>query len=333
MSLAAIAEEAPYAEPLAVPEWTLGCFHRRCITFATGVEDTTTRVIWIQSHGLTADLRLPLHRPDVSHRGSLADCAPEERAELARGEGFIARTRWDGEHMSWDTQAAFQPYDKWPEPGRLQRVGTCLIEWAPSGIYVEDWRLQPGSGGLSIGLELISETAKDGIERRRAGGLVIAGDHAILLIGRKTPLPRGRANDLLREAPDLWAGAFDASVAYARLEETRWTTKLAVNPFAEGRALFDEAAFSLGPRPNLVIQKADDPACGWRERLWQVDTALWGQARDGVTPATSQGLAWLVGEADALGLAALTPSPRSSSRGSATDIRCRPRSPGRSALS
>ena len=71
MSLDRLAATRPYAEPLAVPSWTLGCFHRRCITFATGVEDPSTRVIWIQSHGLTADLRLPLVRPEVHARGAL----------------------------------------------------------------------------------------------------------------------------------------------------------------------------------------------------------------------------------------------------------------------
>lgn len=302
MSLAALAQQQPYAEPLAVPEWTLGCFHRRCITFATGVEDTTTRVIWIQSHGLTADLRLPLNRPDVAARGELSACTPEERAELARGEGFIARTSWDGEQMSWDTKAAFQPYDKWPEPGRLQRVGSCLIEWAPSGVYVEDWRLQPGSSGLSIGLELLSETGADGVVAPRAGGLVIAGEHAILLIGRHTPLPRGQARQILAEAPDLWADAFDASVAYARLGEDGWITALAVDPFTQGRPLFEDAAFRPGPQPRLLVQENDDPRLPWRERLWRIDTALAVQTRSVVTPASPEGLSWLAREADALGL-------------------------------
>ena len=302
MSLAAIASRQPYAEPLAVPEWTLGCFHRRCITFATGVEDTTTRVIWIQSHGLTADLRLPLRRPDLSHRGELAACTAEERAELARGEGFIARTRWDGEQMSWDTQAAFQPYDKWPEPGRLERVGRCLIEWAPSGVYVEDWRLQPGSSGLSVGLELVSETSADGVARPRSGGLVIAGSHAILLIGRRGPLPAGRAHEILAASPDLWEDAFDAEVAYARQGAAGWTTELSVDFFKQGLPLFDDGACAPGPQPNLVVQQNDDPRSTWRERLWTVDTALADQTRPSMTPAAPQGLAWLAREADALGL-------------------------------
>lgn len=302
MNLSEFAAAQPYAEPPAVPEWTLGCFHRRCITFATGVEDTSTRVVWIQSHGLTADLRLPARRPDVARHADLAACTPRERAELARGEGFIARTAWDGQKMSWNTLAAFQPYDKWPEPGRLERVGACLVEWAPSGVYVEDWRLQPESSGLSIGLELVSETDVDGATRPRSGGLVVAGRHAILLIARRSPLPECRAHELLGSTPELWNEVFDADVAYARLGPGGWTTELAINPFRQGSPLFDEAAFTPGPQPNLMVQHNVDAQSPWRERLWKVDTALADQARPARTPAGPAGLAWLDREADALGL-------------------------------
>lgn len=302
MSLAALARAQPHAEPLAVPAWTLGCFHRRCITYASGEEDAETRVIWAQSHGLTADLRLPAKRPEVHRREGLAACTPRERAELARGEGFMARTGWDGAQMSWDAFAAFQPYEKWPEPGRLERVGACLIEWAPSGIYVEDWRLQPESSGLSVGLTLVSETGADGVKRPRAGGLVIAGDHAVMLIGRRHPLPPGRAHELLAADPDLWPQVFDASVGYARRGSAGWTTSLAVDPFQEGRRLFDEASFGPGATKGSLRQWSDEPSSDWRERLWTIDTALTDQTRSLWTEASPEGLNWLAREAAALGL-------------------------------
>jgi hypothetical protein len=304
MSLSALARTRPVARPLAVPEWTLGCFHRRCITFATGVEDAATRVVWIQSHGLTADLRLPLHRPDVRARGELAACTADERAQLARGEGFVARTSWDGALMRWDAFAAFQPYDKWPEPGRLERVGACLVEWAPSGVYVEDWRLQPGSDGLCIGLELVSETGADGREGPRSGGLVIAGDHALLLVGRRESLRPGRTHELLAREPELWRTAFDCDVAYGRRDGADWRVALAVDPFREGSVLIADAAFSAGPEPDLLVQEAADAGLPWRRRLWRIDTLLDGQARPFATPATRPSLDWLAAEVDALGLPA-----------------------------
>ena len=314
MSLDLLAATRPYAEPLAVPRWTLGCFHRRCITFATGIEDASTRVIWIQSHGLTGDLRLPLVRPDVRARGALEACTVAERAELARGEGFVARTSWDGALMHWDAFAAFQPYEKWPEPGRLERVGACLVEWAPSGIYVEDWRLQPGGSGLSVGLQLVSETGPDGVSRPRSGGLVIAGDHALMLIGRRTPLPEGRVHEILTADPDLWEDAFDCEVAYAHRRDDGWPIQLAVDPFMEGRDLLGGAIFGADPSPDLLVQRNPGPDVAWRERIWRIDTLRNDLDADAATPVLPVGMDWLIREADALGLSGWSP-PKSASEG------------------
>ena len=314
MSLEILAVTRPYAEPLAAPAWTLGCFHRRCITFATGIEDTSTRVIWVQSHGLTADVRLPLVRPDVRARGALEACTASERAELARGEGFVARTSWDGALMRWDAFAAFQPYEKWPEPGRLERVGSCLVEWAPSGIYVEDWRLQPGASGLSVGLQLVSETGADGVSLPRTGGLVIAGDHAVMLIGRRAPLPEGRVHEILTAEPGLWEDAFDCEVAYAQRRDGGWSIQLAVDPFMEGRDLLGGAVFGADPSPDLLVQRNPGPEGAWRERIWRIDTLRADLDAGAATPALPEGMDWLTREADALGLAGQSP-PRSASAG------------------
>lgn len=314
MSLEILAVTRPYAEPLAAPAWTLGCFHRRCITFATGIEDTSTRVIWVQSHGLTADLRLPLVRPDVRARGALQACTASERAELARGEGFVAHTSWDGALMRWDAFAAFQPYEKWPEPGRLERVGSCLVEWAPSGIYVEDWRLQPGASGLSVGLQLVSETGADGVSRPRTGGLVIAGDHAVMLIGRRAPLPEGRVHEILTAEPGLWEDAFDCEVAYAQRRDGGWSIQLAVDPFMEGRDLLGGAVFGADPSPDLLVQRNPGPEGAWRERIWRIDTLRADLDAGAATPALPEGMDWLTREADALGLAGRSP-PRNASAG------------------
>jgi hypothetical protein len=314
MSLDLLATTHPHAGALAVPPWTLGCFHRRCITFATGVEDASTRVIWVQSHGLTADLRLPLVRPDVRARGDLAACTAAERAEIARGEGFMAYTSWDGALMHWDAFAAFQPYEKWPEPGRLERVGACLVEWAPSGIYVEDWRLQPGASGLSVGLQLVSETGADGASRPRTGGLVIAGDHALTLIGRRSPLPEGRVHEILAADPGLWEDAFDCEVAYAQRRDGAWPIQLAVDPFMEGRDLLEGSVFEPGPGGDHLVQRNPHPGAPWRERLWRIDTLRADLDAGAATSAAPEGAAWLRREADALGVAGPSP-PRTASAG------------------
>jgi hypothetical protein len=296
MRLEELARAAPFARPLAVPAWTLGCFHRRSITYANGAEDAATRVIWIQSHGLTGDLRIPAQRPDLNGRVSIAECMPEQRVKLAKGEGGVADTAFADGRMSWGNWAAFQPYDKWPEPGELRRIGPALIEFAPSGIYVEDWRLQPGSAGLRVGLRLVSETAPGGAPQPRDGGLVIAGEHAVFALARRRPLAEGvPAHRQLAADPALTGAVFDAQAAYARQEPAgRWRIVLAVDPFMEGGEL-DLDGFAPG-EPGFLRQSL---ARG-TERLWRIDTLLADQPLDVATAASAEGAAWLDQEAGVL---------------------------------
>jgi len=302
MTLDELATIRPFANPLAVPEWTLGCWRRRCITFANGEEDTDTQVIWIQSHGLTGDIRAPKTRPPLVGKEHLGDCTDPELARLARAEGFVAQTSWRDGLMSWDAFAAFQPYDRWPEPGRLERVGTSLIEWAPSGVYVEDWRLQPGSAGLSVGLRLVSEIRLDGEERPREGGLVIAGDHALMVLGRREALPQGRAWELIETADDplqMASVAFDCQVSYALRHDTRYQTVLSINPFANGLPLFLEDGFELGGAADELIQRPG-PSEPWNLRRWKIDTLLPDQKPPRTTPTTESGAAWFEAERSSL---------------------------------
>jgi hypothetical protein len=133
MRLEELARTAPFARPLTVPACTLGCFHRRSITYANGAEDAATRVIWIQSHGLTGDLRIPARRPEVGGRASIADCTPEQQVELAKGEGGVADTAFaDGR---WRIALAVDPFMEGREldldgfasgePGYLSQTLTC----------------------------------------------------------------------------------------------------------------------------------------------------------------------------------------------------------------
>jgi hypothetical protein len=281
VNLLELAAACPQAKPLAVPHWTLGCFHRRCITYANGTEDAGTRVIWIQSHGLTGDIRVPLDRPDVSHRKALGECTAEDLEALVLAEGGVADTAWDGASMSWSNWAAVQPYDKWPEPGELRRVGSSLLEFAPSGIYVEDWRLQAGSSGPLIGLRLVSEGG-----RPRGGGLVIAGDHALFALGRFVELESREPLPLQARRGVPPARLFEAEARYALREGGDYRVRLATNPFLEGSTL-DLDGFAPGPEPALLAQG---------ERLWRIDTLLPEVEIIAATPAAPEGLDWLARE-------------------------------------
>lgn len=263
MTLDEVAKAAPLARESSVPDWLMGIWRRRSITFADGSEDDTTRVVWVQAGDLTGDIRVPADRPDVSHRKSLADCTREELAALAAAEGGVAESRFKDGVMRWDGWSAFQPLNNWPEPGELRRVGGCMIEFAPSGAYVEDWRFEPASGPLRAALRLLGEHAGDGRITPRAGGLVVTGDVAVLSLGRTSPLPARPLPALFGEAEDpaaVAAAAFEAVTSLARGGEI----VLSTNPFLEG------APLSLGDFAPGADAGALEETLADRVRVWRV---------------------------------------------------------------
>jgi hypothetical protein len=296
-----------------VPVWTLGCFRRRSITFSTGASDAETRVMWLQSRGLTADLRLPAGYPRLTGAAPLAELGPEVLVALAEAEGGLARTLWDGRAMSWSDWTSFQTHDRWPEPGLLARVGDCLTEHAPSGAYVEDWRLQPSAGGPLIGLRLIEERDADaGRVRHRGGGLLVCGDHAALVRGRPAPLPltgtiaeivraHGRDRSLMRAV-----FAFEASYA-TRSGDGTFIVGASTDPLRIGHALLDPTGFAHDERDGVVIQRTHEGGAPV-ERLFTIDTLEANVAFPLATEASAEGQRWLAREGPALLARARRPS-------------------------
>lgn len=285
----------------AVPVWTLGCFRRRSITFFNGDSDDTTLVLWLQSRGLTGDLRLAADRPSVPSREALNDLPLAELVRLAEVEGGLSPTRFEGSgaelsgSMSWLDWNAFQVHAKWPEPGQLRRVGDCLIEFAPSGAYVEDWRLQPGGDGPLIGLTLVEERDERGKLLHRGGGLVITGEHAILVRGRADALPAcQRVTDLVERAtkePPLLDAIFGFDASYARRDASgRYIVQASTLPWREGKPLMAFGGFTL--QDGVVVQKARENNRAV-ERRFTVDTLESNYEDWLATPATTNAANWL----------------------------------------
>lgn len=199
---------------LTVPVWQIGCWRRDIITFAEEIyngnrfplRDDTTFVVWLQTSSRCADLRLPERHP--GHPGadrnarrsasSLQQSSPAELLVLAAADGWTGRCRAVGSQPvsmgaparaltainDWynDEWSTGLPTDrKFSELGEMRRVGDCCLEFAPSGAYVEDWRLQPGSAGLAASLVLLSE---DGQAPRTVVHYVCTGNHACFTRGR-----------------------------------------------------------------------------------------------------------------------------------------------------
>jgi len=305
LELCSLQSTTPHSR--SVPLWTLGCFKRRSITFFNGDSDDSTLVLWLQSRGLTGDLRLAADRPRPASREALRELSPAELRLLAQVEGGVSPTRFEPSGaagvelsgtMNWPDWTAFQLHDKWPEPGELRRVGDCLIEYAPSGAYIEDWRLQQSGAGPLVGLQLVDERDDKGTLLHRGGGLVIAGEHALFVRGRAAALPNAaRISDLLERAarePQLLDAIFGFEASYARRDDTgRFTITASTLPWREGKPLMALGGFSL--EDGVVSQKARENGRGI-ERRFVVDTLEPSYEDWLATPATAVAVAWLGSE-------------------------------------
>lgn len=166
MNLAALLRKLPRkgVGALDFPRNLLGVFRRKSISFCTGVTDEVTIVYWVQSRSFSIDLRLP-------EAGATA---------LTDRQGWVGATSWDdaSRRLSWQIDRSYQPRIQWPEPAELAFIGNCVLEFAPSGAYVEDWRQQSSSGPF-LGLRLVSLCyLETGQIVPMDGGLVLAGEHA-----------------------------------------------------------------------------------------------------------------------------------------------------------
>ncbi len=303
VTLEDIAERHAAAPVPRVPAWAFGTVRRRSITFATGIEDAKTFVVWVQSHGMTGDLRIHPARPKLLMTDRLEDLDHQSLVWLASVEGGTATTSWSDGVMSWADWIGFQPYDKYPESGLMRRIGDCMIEFAPTGIYVEDWRFQDSQSGPLAGLRLVSETATDGRTYPRSGGLVIAGDHAVLSLARTSELPEGtRAQDFVSQAADPVAAlrqVFDCSVDYTVKQGDRRVTAVSTDPRQEGLACTLLERLNFGSEADLLVEHVTGEN-GVLSRLWRIDSLELAHEFTHQTEAPEESLKWLQREADTL---------------------------------
>jgi hypothetical protein len=306
MHLFELIDSFEFAPSASVPVWTLGCFRRRCITFFNGDEDARTEVHWLQSRGLTADFRRSPGLARVPSLAALRELSWPELLALARVEGGFAPSRWDGALMHWPYWDSFQTHAKWPEPGRLERVGNSLVEFAPSGAYVEDWRFQPAGAGPLVGLSLLDERdARSGELLHRGGGLIVCGQHAAFVRGRPEPLPEGgRVEDYLRANLDDTAAvervfSFDASYGTCVSTRDDFTVRQSTLPWREAEPLLSLEGFSHQKDAGLLLQHIEEHGRSI-ERRFSIDT-LEREFSGGVgTAATPTASEWLKQERDTL---------------------------------
>ena len=237
------------ASGVSVPEWMMGAFRRRCISFANGLSDTDTRVFWLQTAGLTIDLRLPLEYAQAEDR---------QQAALADHEGWYAHSVWDDTQLSWSAGASSLAENRWPEAAELRRIGNCMMEFAPSGAYVEDWRLQNSLPGLLVGLELISEEDLDSGDVRPAkGAVIVAGDY----LGYVYQAPGSAASDFIT----------DIALAAPQNTDGEYVIRHSRHIDRVGQVLDILGGFESAGQPGTICQITES---GRVRRTYRIDTLI-----------------------------------------------------------
>jgi hypothetical protein len=225
-----------------VPELLRGCWKREWIRFADGTVDDTTAVFWLQLESKMADVRIAAGQPALADRRSLDGCSLNDLTLLSRNEassGFTTCTSVDpGDDgvrratAEWFTRGygvAFQPVTAFPEPGLLEWASddNVLIERAPSGAYVEQWRRIDGSR---------SHLAYGRIDERTE--LYVAGPVAIRVRDRVRPVPRlARLNELIDDCAgdrSAVAALVDSEFSVAFAQTGRYRIAFSTLPWMAG---------------------------------------------------------------------------------------------------
>jgi len=227
-----------------VPDLLFGCWKRAWIKFADGTIDDTTTVFWLQTESLMVDVRINIDPLHISRRSGLHDCTIDELHALALNDASSGFTRCGqpvvgadglrGATASWNTRGHginFQPVSAFPEPGLMtwNADGTVMMECAPSGAYVEEWRLVPGTRYP------LMVTQDESTTTYRSGGV------AVLVRDRQIPIPRlAQLSELVDE---FWEDRtmieqlLDCEFSVAELHEGEWRVTASTLPWRQGAVL------------------------------------------------------------------------------------------------
>lgn len=235
-----------------VPDSYLGVWQRTLLTSSDGLRDTSTRVYWLQTGRLFADLRVPQPLPDSA-------------AGRAQQAGFAGVTTVDGDICQWHRAIDFQPPNGREDIGRMRfERPDRLLEDGLDGSYHEVWERLPASLGRNWGTWLVAD---DG----RQGCLLLAGDCFLFAAGRAQALPAaGSLAELLAvAAPPQALLDFELSFGCHGGGAHSWRIELSTLPARSGQALLPATLAPDSPadllRPAVLAGLgAQPPVGGWQ---------------------------------------------------------------------
>ena len=313
MNLSELIDLYPTEPATAVPDWMTGTFKRHCISFANGLSDIDTHVFWLQSRNFSIDLRLPVEAEQLAADCTLSTMTKQQLAVLAQYQGWCCPSVWDEQtqQLSWLAGSSLQLHTQWPEPGILKRVGNCMMEFCPSDMYIEDWRLQNMQDGPLLGMYLEQEyNPHTGQQYHAGGGLIINGEYAALVLGRPQqeedrcieqsqmpPQKLPQLASLYSDQPEQLTKLFncETSVAKGNLQDG-YQIMMSTQPTRQQQALFELDGFEyLGDgqvKQSFILN--GEP----RERLFRVDVIRPQFSYSASTATTAAAQDWYSKEAD-----------------------------------
>lgn len=237
----------------SVPEAYRGVWRRTLLRTASGVEDRRTRVLWLQTASVHADLRLP-------------DPLPMTVAGRTRQSGFAGITEVGGDQCQWHRLIDFHP-DSGTDVGTMHFVSPDEVhERGLDGSYLEIWQRLPESVGPTHALWLTAAGAP-----QRQGCLLQAGDCFMFVADRPGPVEQGVP--LLSQITGLGADPAEimlgCELSFGRVAggSMPWEITLSSLPGRTGRCLLlapPAGELEQWPEEQLAGLGGYPPANGWQ---------------------------------------------------------------------
>jgi len=264
---------SPAPAAAGVPDHYVGLWRRLSLDDGAGRVDCSSEVYWLQTHGLYADLRVPMPRPPFGRGVPLQAMTPVQRQWLATQEGFAGTLEVQGGRCTWHRTLDYQPPGPVPDTGetRFEDDG-LLVEEGVHTPYREVWqRLDTGPDVLAM--QLLDEVRADGQRRARRGIWVAVGEYFIHALDRTSSL-RATATlaDLLTmRGPESGAPFLDCEISFGLRAGGRrpWEVCLSTLPAREGAGLVDPLRPPRVDNSGICVQRIATPE-GPLTRRWIV---------------------------------------------------------------
>lgn len=205
---------------------------------APGFEDHTTRVDWMQSGEIYADVRVPLERPNIASKAALSELSADELLLLARAEGFAGSVSLEGKKCTWHRDINWHGQPEGNDIGAISfDAEGRMIEAGVEADYTELWETAGTNqtDAMTFGDDAIT------------GYLVTVGEAFVLGIGQRGAPATGPIIQALQagEVPPDVGELFANAHAFGVWEGTQAIAQRATNPFYEGHIILSKNADSV----------------------------------------------------------------------------------------